>query len=145
MSERLKQIWGGFAEVTTRRLTGRGVENIVVQHREDRRDAERKFLPDGFDSPAEAAFRALRAQLSAQEKRAAKRRLRRGETQELSAPPPPLSAAASDEGAPAAARDLIRGLKATEARTARSEASYTARMKPADGAGLRRRKIFGLF
>ena len=46
MAERLKQIWAGFAETTSRHLTGKGVDNIIVPHRSDYTVDDSGFLPD---------------------------------------------------------------------------------------------------
>lgn len=122
MAERLKQIWGGFEKETTRNLTGRGVDNIQVPPRRDWR-AEEEAQPAGVETPAAAAFEALKARLSAQSKKG-----KRAEDEASEASYAPESDAA---------RDLIRGLKATEARTMRSERLY-------DGSGVReKRSLFG--
>lgn len=154
MTERLKQIWSGFEAETTRRLTGRGVDNIAVPHRQDWQADDLAHLPDGFDAPAEAAFAALKASLAEKETKSAKRRPRRGETAELAAP----TAQTALSGDLKPVRDLIRGLRATEDRVARSDydyADYLAAM-PARKKGLfgrtkaaapktPRKKFLGLF
>ncbi|MBB5517708.1 hypothetical protein [Amphiplicatus metriothermophilus] len=152
MVERLKQIWSGFEAKTTRRLTGRGVDNIVVPHRQDWRAEEAAKLAEGLRPPAEAAFAALKARLAAAEQRAERKRRRKGRpapAEFAAAPPPPLSAEAADEGAPEAARDLIRGLRATEARLRRRESDYVAVMSGEAGRALeslkKRKKFLGLF
>lgn len=151
MVERLKQIWSGFETKTTRRLTGRGVDNIVVPHRQDWRAEDAAALAEGLQPPAEAAFAALKARLAAAEPRSERRRRRKGRAApaEFAAPPPPLSAGAADEGAPEAARDLIRGLRATEARLRRRESDYVAVMSGEAGRALeslkKRKKFLGLF
>lgn len=139
MPERLKQIWGGFEGATTRRLVGGGVDNIHVPARRETSATDSHFLPEDFTPPAEAAFAALKAKLSAHEQRLAKKRGRNGAAY---APPAPLSPEAEDAGAPEAARDLIRGLKATDARVARSLSDYGQN----DGAARqKKRKLFGIF
>ncbi len=110
MVERLKEIWSGFSGVTTRRLTGRGVDNIVMPHREHH-DAD--AAPASAPEPAAMAFEALKSRLAAPKKSA------KGRGDEDTSPPPPALAPES-----AAARDLIRGLKSTEARLARSDRLY---------------------
>ena len=141
MTERLKQIWGGFESATTRRLTGRGVDNIAVPARRDYAAPDAGFLPEGFTPPAEAAFAALRAELAAKERKLLKRNGRRqGASYE---PPAPLTPEAETEGAPEAARDLIRGLRATEARISRRASDYAA--SPEAAAAGRRKKLFGVF
>ncbi len=127
MAERLKQIWTGFAGATTRRLTGEGVDNIAapIRHAET---TSAFIAPDAEAiAPAAAAFEALRHRLSASEARAARKAQRRagGKRSAMEdAPPAPLTAEASPDGAPDVARDLIRGLKATEARTHLAGADY---------------------
>ena len=69
MAERLKQIWAGFEETTTRRLTGKGVENIIVPHRTDYSAVDQEFLPEGFEDPSSSAFSALHEELAAQQNR----------------------------------------------------------------------------
>lgn len=151
MTDRLRQIWGGFEETTTRRLTGRGIENVEVPHRRDWSAEAKQDLAEGVPGPAEAAFAELKFRLSAAEqkaaKKAARKRRRRGERHDFSdAPPAPLSADAMPEGAPKAAQELIRGLKATEARVDRSEGLYTTHMAAAsDRPGAKRKKFLGLF
>ena len=140
MADRLKQIWGGFEGATTRRLVGGGVDNIHVPERRERSASDTQFLPANFSPPAEAAFAALKAQLSRHEKKQAKNASRTGASY---APPAPLSPGAEDEGAPEAARDLIRGLRATEARVARSFSDYG--QTPAGGEKRGRKKLFGIF
>lgn len=139
MADRLKQIWGGFEGATTRRLVGGGVDNIHVPERREREAADSQFLPENFSPPAEAAFAALKAQLARHEKQAKNGR----RTASSYAPPAPLSPEAEDEGAPEAARDLIRGLKATEARVARSFSDYG--QSPAGAEKRGRKKLFGIF
>jgi hypothetical protein len=113
MVERLKQIWSGFAGTTERRLTGRGVDNIAVPHRVHKgADAAPETAP--IPAPAATAFEALKARLASSSKKSSSAR---GE--EDTTPPPPAFAPES-----AAARDLIRGLKSTEARTARTDRLY---------------------
>ncbi|MEX0645698.1 MAG: hypothetical protein WD076_10325 [Parvularculaceae bacterium] len=136
MVERLKQIWSGFSGVTTRRLTGRGVENILVPHR-DHKGAD--AAPEGAPIPAPAAiaFDALKSRLAAPKKAA------RDRSDDDTSPPPPALAPES-----AAARDLIRGLKSTEARLARSERLYGEAVSMPEkkglfrGASLKKRFIF---
>ncbi|MEZ5896193.1 MAG: hypothetical protein R3C51_07300 [Parvularculaceae bacterium] len=148
MSDRLKQIWSGFEGATTRRLTGRGIDNIEVPHRE-LNGRENDFLPENFTAPADAAFAALKHRLSAAEQRALKRQAkkrRRGETQGYDAPPAPLSSGSPQEGAPEAVRDLIRGLKATQMRVYRDDVDYAAWLAENPKAAPRaRKKIFGIF
>ena len=157
MTDRLKQIWSGFEGQTTRRLTGRGVDNIAVPHRQDWQADDLEHLPQNFDAPSHAAFEALKASLAAKEKKSAKRRPRRGETAELAAPP----ARSSLDGDLKPVRDLIRGLRSTEDRIARSDFDYSEHLaaNPQRKRGLfggkrvfgavndsgRKKRFFGLF
>ena len=150
MAERLKQIWGGFERVTTRSLTGRGVENIDVPNRRDFQAQDEAFLPKNFSPPADAAFSALKHRLSAAEQRAIRKEERRAraEGRSFSAPPAPLSGDAAQDGAPDSVRDLIRGLHATEMRVERRAADYAAfaAANPKATPKLKsRRKVFGIF
>lgn len=140
MADRLKQIWGGFEGATTRRLVGGGIDNIHVPERRDRDAADSQFLPENFSPPADAAFAALKAQLARHERKQTKNGRSPGASY---APPAPLSPEAEDEGAPEAARDLIRGLRATEARVARSFSDYGQTAAGAEKRG--RKKLFGIF
>lgn len=141
MTERLKQIWGGFEEKTTRNLTGRGIDAIPVPSRADWR-AEPAPLPDGVPDPAAAAFAALKLRLAAQERKAGKSR--RG-----SAPADAPDFAMAGEAE--AARDLVKGLQATGARLERPLYFYEDALSSADRKKLsragtkRRRKFLGLF
>ena len=147
MSERLKQIWSGFEKTTTRRLTGRGVDNILVPSRADWRAEERASLAPETILPAEAAFSALKHRLSAAEQRVARKEERRAkvEGRTLSAAPDPMEAA---NAAPEGVRDLIMGLKATEARIERRDIDYVkwaaANPKAAPKLNAPRKKIFGI-
>ncbi len=155
MSDRLKQIWGGFERVTERSLTGRGVDNIAVPDRREFQGTDENFLPKDFSAPAEAAFAALRQSLTAEGKKARAREERRARTlgRNYSAPPAPLSAdateaGATEAGAPDAVRDLIRGLHSTEARTRRRDFDYTAFAASNPKAAPRlvaRKKFLGIF
>lgn len=149
MSERLKQIWSGFEKTTTRRLTGRGVDNILVPSRTDWRAEERASLAPEAILPAEAAFSALKHRLTAAEQRVVKREERRAKAAGrsfTSAAPDPLEAA---KAAPEGVRDLMMGLKATEARIERRDIDYAAwaaaNPKSAPKLAPPRKKIFGLF
>lgn len=150
MPERLKQIWGGFERVTTRSLTGRGVENIEIPSRRELSAHDDEFLPRNYTAPAEAAFSALKHRLSAAEKRAITREARRAraEGRSFSAPPAPLSADAAETGAPESVRDMIRGLRSTEMRTERRDfdyASFAAANPKATPSLKPRKKFLGLF
>lgn len=149
MSGRLKQIWSGFEGVTSRRLTGGGVERIETRSRRDY-DAATE-APDALQAspaPAEAAFAALRHRLSAAEQRQAQREAKAarkaGSDRSLAAPPAPLSPQMPADAAPEAVQDLVRGLRATSFRTDRSYADYPA-LAQSKPARLGRKKIFGIF
>lgn len=127
---RLKQIWSGFENVTTRRLTNRAIEHIVVPGRASWREEDAAFLPRNFEAPAEVAFQALKQRL-AEKARHAERKDKKafGGTSDTELPDVAYAAPESD-----AARDLIRALKATEMRTRRTDASYAdALEKPKKG------------
>jgi hypothetical protein len=148
MNERLKQIWSGFEKTTTRRLTGRGVDQIIVPGRIDWRAEERASLAPEAVLPAQAAFSALKHRLSASGERAARKEERRAkaEGRSLSSPPDPVDAANT---APEAVRDLMMGLKATQARTERRDIDYAAYLatnpKGAPKLAAPRKKVFGVF
>ncbi|MGD9799479.1 MAG: hypothetical protein AB7F91_05290 [Parvularculaceae bacterium] len=150
MTERLKQIWGGFERVTTRNLTGRGVENIETPERFDYLAIDEDLLPKNFSAPADAAFAALKHRLSAAEQRAVKREERRAKAagKSFAAPPAPLSAEMAEASVPDSVKDLIRGLRSTAMRTERRDVDYAAfaAADPKLGARLKpRKKFFGLF
>ena len=148
MNDRLKQIWSGFEKSTTRRLTGRGVDNILVPSRADWRAEERASLAPEAILPAEAAFSALKHRLSASEQRAARKEERRAkaEGRSLSAAPDPVEAA---NAAYDSVRDLMMGLKATQARVERRDIDYTAYLatnpKGAPKLAAPKKKLFGVF
>ncbi|MEQ1931434.1 MAG: hypothetical protein ABL957_13025 [Parvularculaceae bacterium] len=130
---RLKQIWAGFEGVTTRRLTNRAVEHIVVPSRANSRSEWRAedaaFLPKNFEAPAETAFQALKQRLSEKARRADRREKKSLGEHDTRLPDVAYAAPESD-----AARDLIRALKATEMRTRRTDADYGAALeKPKKG------------
>ena len=148
MSERLKQIWSGFEKTTTRRLSGRGVDNILVPSRADWRAEERASLGAEAILPAEAAFAALKHRLTAAEQRAVKREERKARAEGrryAPAAPDPIEAA---NAAPDGVRDLMMGLKATEARIERRDIDYVkwaaANPKAAPKLTPPRKKIFGI-
>lgn len=142
MVERLKQIWGGFEQTTTRKLTGRGVDGIVLPQRAAERVPHVAPAPEkaGVEAPAEAAFAALRGQLEASHKRFG-RKPKKGLLDDEPAMPA-YGDGADFADAPEAARDLIKGLAATEARISRDFKAYDASMLT---AGPKKKKIFGLF
>lgn len=147
MNERLKQIWSGFEKSTARRLTGRGVDQIIVPGRTDWRAEERASLAPEAILPAEAAFSALKHRLSASEQRAARKEERRAkaEGRSLAGAPDPIDAANTSAEA---VRDLMMGLKATQARVERRDIDYTAwlatKPKGAPKLAAPKKKIFGI-
>lgn len=148
MSGRLKQIWKGFEGVTTRQLTGRGVDNLDLPSRRELDARAKEAAPADLPEPAQAAFAALRTRLGAAEQRAArreeKRAARAGVRAAFEAPPAPLSAQMPAEAAPDAVQDLVRGLRATSFRTERTLTDYPAGPVGAGGRG-HRKKVFGIF
>ena len=115
MAERLKQIWAGFAETTSRHLTGKGVDNIIVPHRSDYTVDDSDFLPTDYIAPAETAFAALRADLKAKEKRFGRKKKALADQAQLSAEP---------QRNPFAGDEVFRGLSATMMRVERSDMDY---------------------
>jgi hypothetical protein len=148
VSGRLKQIWSGFEGVTTRHLTGGGVDRIETRSRRDYDASISAPVADhSVPSPAETAFAALRHRLSAAEQRQARREekaSRKSGARAMAAPPAPLSPQMPADAAPEAVQDLVRGLRATSFRTDRSYADYPA-LAQSKSAGTGRKKIFGIF
>jgi len=140
MTERLKQIWGGFQETTTRSLTGRGIENIVVPHRADYNAIDEAHLPEDFEAPAQAAFEALHHKLAAQEKRFGRKKSKTNQA----AAAAPLAMADYDGGA-----GLLKGLRSTAMRTERGELDYVGYLTTDEGKAFsrlkKRRKFLGIF
>ncbi len=146
MSDRLKQIWSGFSETTTRNLTGRGVDNILVPHRTDYSSVDAEFLPENFSTPAQSAFSALRENLAKKEKLfSGKKKNTKGDAALPSEAEDFVAATAFS----AAGDDLIRGLRATAMRVERPELDYGAFLESREGRALykkhKRKKRFGLF
>ena len=144
MGNRLKEIWAGFEGVTSRHLTGGGVENIPVPHRVDFNADEEPALPEGVTSaPAEAAFAVLREKLSEQEKRFSIRPKKRRAALPEEAPEAMANQSFGGE-------ELIKGMKATAFRTERSDYDYSAFMATDAGRATfkklkQKKKRFGLF
>lgn len=140
MVERLKQIWSGFETTTTRKLTGRGVEGIVLPQRAAERAPQVAPAPEkaGVEAPAEAAFAALRGQLEASRKRFGKK----AKMGLIDDEPVSSGLDADFADAPEAARDLIKGLAATEARISRDFKLYDVSMM---SAAPKKKKLFGIF
>ena len=143
MTDRLKQIWSGFSGTTERRLTGKGVDGIVVPHRADYDGSDAQFLPQDYEGPAERAFAALRADLVAKEKKASRRK----NTTSPSYDAGPSQPERSDEKA-WGQDDLNRGLWSTAMRVERSELDYSRFMSSSEGKKALKRtkkKRFGIF
>jgi len=146
MTDRLKQIWSGFEGVTERHLTGRGVENILRPERRDYSADTSSAIPEGVDAPAQAAFETLKTRLASQEYKAEKKkRGRKGRKAETKS----FNVDTDIASAPESARDMLIGLKATEDRTQRSNASYVSVMSSEAGRELdslkKRKKFLGIF
>lgn len=145
MDERLKQIWSGFQSTTSRNLTGGGVDNIAVPHRRDFAAENPEQLPADFEGPAQAAFSALREDLSRKEKKfgwGSKKVRAQAEFREAT----PDQEAVPD---PFDGGELLKGLKATAQRTERVERDYMAFMSSDEGKRAfkkhKKKKRFGLF
>lgn len=144
MSDRLKQIWTGFEQTTSRHLTGRGVENIMVPPRTDYSPKDAGFLPEGYDAPAAAAFSALRENLVKKEKLFAGKKKKADAALPSEAEDFVAATAFSASG-----DDLIRGLRATALRVERPEIDYAAFLESKEGKAHfkkhKRKKLFGIF
>mgnify|MGYP003701014089 CR=1 FL=1 len=143
MTERLKEIWSGFSAQTERKLTGKGVDNIIVPHRADSDALDRQFLPDGYESPAERAFAALRADLKVKGKKVGRKR----EKKSAAAEPARSPSAAPDEKA-WGKDDLNVGLLSTAMRVERTELDYRQFLSSDEGKKAlkrTRKKRFGIF
>ncbi len=147
MTDRLKQIWGGFEGVTERRLTGRGVENIMRPERRDYASENTANLPEGVSAPAQAAFDALKTRLASEEYKAAKKK--RGRKARDGAATQDFAAEPDIATAPESARHMLIGLKATEDRVHRAGASYVRHMSSEASRELnslkKRKKFLGIF
>lgn len=144
MTDRLKQIWSGFSGVTERRLTGKGVDNIIVPHRADYDTVDRQFLPDDYESPAERAFTALRADLAVKEKKFNRKKTKRA----ASAYPAPHANAERSDEQKWGQDDLNVGLWSTAMRVERSDLDYGRFLTSPDGKKALKRtkkKRFGIF
>jgi hypothetical protein len=143
MSDRLKQIWTGFSGTTTRNLTGRGVDNILVPHRTDYSPVDAAHLPENFSTPASAAFSALRENLAKKEKMFAGKKKK-----DVSLPSEAEDFVAATAFS-ASGDDLIRGLRATAMRVERPELDYEAFLESREGRAHykkhKRKKRFGIF
>ena len=141
MTDRLKDIWNGFEESTTRRLTGDGVDNIPLPEQHfNWRGASDKPLPQDYAEPVRAAFDAFEEQLEQSAKRSRRRK-------------PTTTSFASDE--PVAPQfygheDLAQSLASTAQRTTRRETDYATFSATDEGQKLykaqkRKKKFLGLF
>ncbi len=142
MVERLKEIWSGFSAQTERKLTGKGVDNIIVPHRADYDVLDRQFLPDDYESPAERAFAALRADLKSKEKKFGGKRSKADLSQSRRA-----DDAALDEKA-WGKDDLNVGLLSTAMRVERTDLDYERFLESDEGRKTLKRtkkKRFGIF
>ena len=149
MSDRLKQIWSGFSESTTRQLTGSGVDNILVPHRADYSPVDKELLPEEFSTPAAAAFSSLRENLSKKEKLfGGKSKRKKNATPDVALPNEAEDFVAATSFS-ASSDDLIRGLRATALRVDRPELDYEAFLGSKEGKAHfkkhKRKKRFGLF
>lgn len=144
MSERLKQIWSGFEETTSRNLTGRGVDNILVPPRADYSPKDAAFLPENYDTPAAAAFSALRENLARKEKLFAGKKKKADAALPSEAEDFVAATAFSASG-----DDLIRGLRATALRVERPEIDYAVFLESKEGRAHfkkhKRKKFLGIF
>ena len=144
MTDRLKQIWSGFEQATTRNLTGRGVDNIPVPPRTDYSPKDANFLPEDYSAPAAAAFSALRENLAKKEKVFAGKKNRADAALPSEAEDFVAATAFSASG-----DDLIRGLRATAMRVERPEIDYAVFLESREGRAHfkkhKRKKLFGLF
>ncbi len=144
MSDRLKQIWSGFEQTTSRHLTGRGVDNIAVPPRADYSPRDANLLPEDYNAPASAAFSALRENLSKKEKLFAGRK----QSADAALPTEAEDFVAATAFS-AAGDDLIRGLRATAMRVERPELDYAAFLESEEGKRHfkkhKRKKFLGIF
>lgn len=142
MGNRLKDIWAGFEETTSRHLMGGGVDNIAVPHRVDYAAEDEALLPENFDAPAEAAFTALREKLAGQEKKFGRKVWRKGGTRAENTSPDMTTQTFNGD-------ELIQGMRATSMRTERPERDYQSFLASDEGkAALKRHKKkrrFGVF
>ncbi len=142
MGNRLRNIWAGFEETTSRHLTGGGIDNIAVPHRVDYAAEDVALLPENFDAPAAAAFTALREKLAGQQKKFG-RNARRNDRNAAEMTPPDMANQTFNGD------DLIKGMQATAMRTERPERDYQSFMASDEGrAALKRhkkKKRFGIF
>lgn len=138
-AERLRQIWSGFEQTTTRNLTGKGVDGVIVPNRADYAAHDQDFLPENFEGPAERAFATLRADLKAKEK--IFRRKKRKYSDDVDLPDQETSAAFKSD-------EVFRGMYATAVRVERSDIDYQSFLSSDAGKATlkkHKKKRFGIF
>ena len=149
MAERLKQIWSGFEGVTTRRLTGGGVENIVPpSHRAYDPSAETLKGAGTDQSPADIAAAELRARLTAHADKNDARKGRRAHKLDRD-----QNDFAADESNRRSIQDpvsdVLKGMAATEMRILRPQMDYGKFLAANAGRKLasvsKRKKFLGIF
>ena len=133
--DRLADIWTRFGRGTSARLTGASVESTIRPSGADapRYRAPGQALAEAVRAPREAgtpdpvaeAAQALRASMAARRDRRA-------------VPPPTLPE-------DLIAAQVLRDMKATEARVARRHTDYLSYAAAMQGRGPKRRKFLGLF
>jgi hypothetical protein len=149
MPERLKQIWSGFEGVTTRRLTGGGIENIIPpSHRaydpSEGMPKETATQP----SPADVAAAELRARLTAHTEKVdarARRRGRKADRDEIDFVDNDRNRRSQQDPV----SDVLKGMAATEMRTMRPDADFGKFLAANAGRKLasvgKRKKFLGVF
>ncbi len=160
MSDRLKQIWSGFEEQTSKNLTGNGIQNINVPHRREWRTADDQFIPTEYEAPAERAFAALTYKLSQDEARygkKAKKRSKSYKTKNASGATshgvtygdqPAHQGQHNYDGTTDPRQTLLASLRETDFRVLRHEINYTLHGAEHTEQILKKRnrkKIFGIF
>lgn len=136
MSHRLKQIWSGFEQQTTRTLTGHGVDAIHVPSRREWRADDTRFLTDDFEAPADRAFSALAYKLEMQAAQFSKKNKRKTRTDQFGYGQSAQYAPASD---PQRSQDLVSpGVPAVGGTTADPRQALVASLQSTDFRVLRR-------
>ncbi|GJL95531.1 MAG: hypothetical protein DHS20C05_19360 [Hyphococcus sp.] len=144
MADRLKDIWSGFEQTTSRNLSGKGVDNIIVPSRADYGADDSAFLPENYSGPAEAAFSALRADLEAKGKFFNRKKKSAQSTDAAQ----PHEDASSFHERDFSGDELVRGLRSTAMRTSRCELDYESYLSSDAGkaaAKKHKKKRFGIF
>ncbi|MEM1379239.1 MAG: hypothetical protein AAGH41_01305 [Pseudomonadota bacterium] len=142
MTDRLTQIWKGFANTTQARLTSPEIgahARPSASHLRDQRRGSDAALAEGradASDAVQAAFQALHADIQQKAKRGGRNR-KKGASYSAEPLAPPASAL--DDR-------LLADLKFTEARVRRSDSDYIAYASARQEAWKRRKKKFlGLF